>query len=195
MAENNYDEINQLLHKYKAGNEEALFELYEFYKPLFISSVKRIIQKESRLSSHREDILSDCIFVLRKLIDQYDPKLSYFSYFLSTRIDINLFRYTDVIIFTTADKYFPKEEITEDDYFPEEYEDPFNKIDNVICIHQAMDQLSEKSKEVIQVYFFDGLDQKECAETLGITQGAFSKRLSKALEQMKLILGEDFLFD
>ena len=46
MAENNYDEINQLLHKYKAGNEEALFELYEFYKTLFISSVKRIIQKE-----------------------------------------------------------------------------------------------------------------------------------------------------
>ena len=188
MADNNYDEINKLLYKYKAGDDTALFDLYEFYKPLFISSVKRIIQKESRLSSHREDILSDCIFVLRKLIDQYDPKLSYFSYFLSTRIDINLFRYT-------ADKYFPKEEITEDDYFPEEYEDPFNKIDNVICIHQAMDQLSEKSKEVIQVYFFDGLDQKECAETLGITQGAFSKRLSKALEQMKLILGEDFLFD
>ena len=136
----------------------------------------------------REDILSDCIFVLRKLIDQYDPKLSYFSYFLSTRIDINLFRYA-------ADKYFPKEELSDEDYFPEEYEDPFNKIDNVICIHQAMDQLSEKSKEVIQVYFFDGLDQKECAESLGITQGAFSKRLSKALEQMKLILGEDFLFD
>lgn len=188
MADNNYDEINKLLYKYKAGNEEALFELYEFYKPLFISSVKRIVQKESRLSSHREDILSDCIFVLRKLIEQYDPKLSYFSYFLSTRIDINLFRFA-------TDKYFPKEEITEDDYFPEEYEDPFNKIDNVICIHQAMDQLSEKSKEVIQVYFFDGLDQKECAESLGITQGAFSKRLSKALEQMKLILGEDFLFD
>jgi RNA polymerase sigma factor (sigma-70 family) len=58
-----------------------------------------------------------------------------------------------------------------------------------------MDELNEKSREVIQVYFFDGLDQKECAETLGITQGAFSKRLSKALEQMKLILGEDFLFD
>jgi RNA polymerase sigma factor (sigma-70 family) len=188
MADNNYDEINKLLYKYKAGNEEALFELYEFYKPLFISSVKRIVQKESRLSRHREDILNDCIFVLKKLIEQYDPKLSYFSYFLSTRIDINLFRYS-------TDKYFPKEELIEDDYFPEEYEDPFNKIDNVICIHQAMEQLDEKSKEVIGVYFFDGLDQKECAETLGITQGAFSKRLSKALSQMKQILGENFLFD
>lgn len=188
MAEQNYDEINKLLYKYKAGDDEALFQLYEFYKPLFISSVKRIVQKESRLSRHREDILSDCIFVLKKLIEQYDPKLSYFSYFLSTRIDINLFRYA-------TDKYFPKEELSEDDYFPEDFEDPFNKIDNVICIHQAMDQLSEKSKEVIQVYFFDGLDQKECAETLGITQGAFSKRLTKALSQMKSILGENFLFD
>ena len=188
MTENNYDEINKLLYKYKAGNESALFDLYEFYKPLFISSVKRIVQKESRLSSHREDILSDCIFVLRKLIDQYDPKLSYFSYFLSTRIDINLFRYA-------TDKYFPKEEILDDDYFLEESQDPFNKIDNVICIHEAMKQLNDKSREVIQVYFFEGLDQKECAESIGITQGAFSKRLSKALEQMKLILGEDFLFD
>ncbi len=188
MSENNYDEINQLLYKYKAGNNEALFQLYEFYKPLFISSVKRIIQKESRFLRHREDILSDCIFVLSKLIGQYDPKLSYFSYFLSTRIDINLFRHS-------TDKYFPKEELSEDDYFPEEYEDPFNKIDNVICIHQAMEQLDEKSREVIGVYFFDGLDQKECAETLGITQGAFSKRLSKALSQMKQILGENFLFD
>jgi RNA polymerase sigma-70 factor (ECF subfamily) len=188
MADQNYDEINKLLYEYKAGNNEALFALYEFYKPLFISSVKRIIQKEFRLISHKQDILSDCIFILKKLIDQYDPSLSYFSYFLSTRVDINLFRYA-------IDKYFPKEEILQDGYFPEESQDPFNKIDNVICIHQAMGNLPEKSKEVIQVYFFDGLDQKECAQALGITQGAFSKRLSKALEQMKLMLGEDFLFD
>ena len=188
MSDQNYDEINKLLLKYKAGNETALFDLFHFYKPLFISSVKRIIQKESRLSSYREDILSDCIIVLKKLIDQYDPKLSYFSYFLSTRIDINLFRYA-------TDKYFPKEEVSDDEYFPEEFDDPFNKIDNAICIHQAINQLDEKSKEVIQVYFFDGLDQKECAETLGITQGAFSKRLAKALGQMTQILGENFLFD
>ena len=83
----------------------------------------------------------------------------------------------------------------DDDYFLEESQDPFNKIDNVICIHEAMKQLNDKSREVIQLYFFEGLDQKECAEFIGITQGAFSKRLSKALEQMKLILGEDFLFD
>ena len=188
MADNNYDEINKLLYKYKAGDDTALFDLYEFYKPLFISSVKRIIQKESRLSSHREDILSDCIFVLRKLIDQYDPKLSYFSYFLSTRIDINLFRYT-------ADKYFPKEEISDEDFFPEEFEDPFNKIDNIIMIHGALEKMPVEVREALGMYFFDNLDQKECASRLGISQSAFSKRLSKALSLMKTELGEDFLFD
>ena len=188
MADQNYNEINKLLYKYKAGDDEALFALYEFYKPLFISSVKRIIQKEFRLLPHKQDILSDCIFILRKLIDQYDPSLSYFSYFLSTRVDINLFRYA-------SDKYFPKEESVEEVEFTEQYDDPFNKIDNVICIHQAFEKLNDKSKEVIQVYFFEQLDQKEASEKLGITQGAFSKRLSKALEQMKNILGKDFLFD
>ena len=45
--------------------------------------------------------------------------------------------------------------------------------------------------------FFRGdyVSSKEASEKLGITQGAFSKRLSKALEQMKNILGKDFLFD
>jgi RNA polymerase sigma factor (sigma-70 family) len=188
MADQNYNEINKLLYQYKAGNDLALYELYEFYKPLFISSVKRILYKEPRLSPYREDILSDTLFVFIKLIDQYDPKLSYFSYFLSTRIDINLFRYI-------SDKYFPKEELVEEVEFQEQYDDPFNKIDNVICIHQAFEKLTDKSKEVIQVYFFEQLDQKEASDKLGITQGAFSKRLSKALEQMKNILGKDFLFD
>ena len=40
MADQNYNEINKLLYQYKAGNDLALYELYEFYKPLFISSVK-----------------------------------------------------------------------------------------------------------------------------------------------------------
>lgn len=188
MTEHNYDEINNLLRAYKLGDGSALFKLYEFYKPLFISSVKRIVQKENRLLIQREDILSDCIFVLKKLIEQYDPSLSYFSYFLSTRIDINLFRYA-------TDKYFPKEELYEEVHVQEDFSDPFNKIITVISLQDAMKQLSLKNLEVIQVYFFDGLDQNQCAQKLGITQGAFSKRLSKALEQMKLILGEDFLFD
>ena len=68
MSSDQYQEIDKLIYKYKAGNEEALFDLYEFYKPLFLASIKRVINKEPKLLTHREDLLEDCIFVLKKLI-------------------------------------------------------------------------------------------------------------------------------
>jgi len=189
MIEDKYQVINELIKEYKEKkNQTVLFQILDFYKPLFLSSVKRCIHKDNRLSRHREDFSQEFIFVLKKLVDNYDPDLSYFSYYLSTRIDINLFRYL-------SEKYFHKEELLEEHVFEEKCEDPFNNINTVITLHEAVNQLAEKSKEVIDVYFFEEMDQKEAAEKLGITQGAFSKRLSKALEQLKLILGEDFLFD
>jgi RNA polymerase sigma factor (sigma-70 family) len=189
MIEDKYEVINDLIKEYKAKkNQSLLFQILDFYKPLFLSSVKRCIQKDNRLSRHREDFPQEFIFVLKKLVDNYDPDLSYFSYYLSTRIDINLFRYL-------TEKYFHKEELSEEHTFEEKCEDPFNNIDTVITLHEAVNKLPEKSKEVITIYFFEEFDQKEAAEKLGITQGAFSKRLSKALEQLKSMLGEDFLFD
>jgi len=189
MIEDKYEIINDLIKEYKEKKNQALlFELLDFYKPLFLSSVKRCIQKDNRLSRHREDFSQEFIFVLKKLVDNYDPDLSYFSYYLSTRIDINLFRYL-------TDKYFCKEELIEEHNFEEKHEDPFNNINTVITLHEAVNQLNEKNREVIQIYFFEEFDQKEAAEKLQITQGAFSKRLSKALEQLRGILGEDFLFD
>ena len=58
-----------------------------------------------------------------------------------------------------------------------------------------MKLLNEDESDIIQLYFFEQYSQTEAAEMLGITQGAFSKRLSKTLEQLKSILGDDFLFD
>jgi DNA-directed RNA polymerase specialized sigma subunit len=93
MQQDNFEIINSLVKNAKQGDKKSLFELYAYYKPLLLSSVKRCIQKNSKLASYREDIFKESLFVLEKLIDQYDPSLTYFSYFLSTRIDINLFRY------------------------------------------------------------------------------------------------------
>ena len=56
-------------------DKESLFLLYDFYKPLFLSSIKRCINKDSRLSVHREDLLSECIFVLEKLINHPSKKM------------------------------------------------------------------------------------------------------------------------
>jgi RNA polymerase sigma factor (sigma-70 family) len=189
MFDDKYTYINDLVSKYQNNNDkDSLFLLYDFYKPLFLSSIKRCINKDSRLSAYREDLLSECIFVLEKLINQYDPDLTYFSYFLSTRIDINLLRHI-------TSKFIKEHEESNESIHIEASYDPFNTIDTVLSLESAIKQLPEEQVVAIQMYFFQQLDQKEASSILGITQGAFSKRLSKALQQLKSILGDDFLFD
>jgi RNA polymerase sigma factor (sigma-70 family) len=187
MIEDKYEVINDLIKEYKAKkNQSLLFQILDFYKPLFLSSVKRCIQKDNRLSRHREDFPQEFIFVLKKLVDNYDPDLSYFSYYLSTRIDINLFRFVN-------GRYFSEQEVELLDQC--ENIDPFNKINNTIVLHSAIEKLSTEDQEIIDFYFFQQYDQKECAMKLNISQGAFSKKLSKALNLLKVELGQEFMFD
>lgn len=184
MLEDRYAYINNLIAKIKNGDSESLFELAEFYKPLILTSIKRCIGKDQRLYLHREDMLSESIFVLEKLVKQYDPSLTYFSYFLSTRIDINLIRYS-------VDKFLDKNDINEN-YSFEDSPDPLSRIEDVITLHEAINKLNDGQKEVINLYFFQQKDQVESAEILKISQSAFSKRLQRAISSLKELLGNDF---
>ena len=186
MKEDLYSDINELVEKAQKGDKESLFQLYEFYKPLILASTSRCINKDPNLKSYREDITREAIFVLEKLINQYDPNLCYFSYFLSTRIDINLYRHC-------SDVFENHKSIDEEFFSSNENYDPFNKIDDVIVLEWAISQLNDKQQEAIKLYFFEGLDQEESANKLAISQGSFSKRLQRALSKLRELLGEDFI--
>jgi RNA polymerase sigma factor (sigma-70 family) len=183
---NNYEKINKLIHSYKNGDQEVIFDLYEYYRPLLLASVKRCLIKDKKLIPYKEDIVEDCFLVFEKLLEQYDENLTYFSYFLSTRIDINLFRYV-------SDKYKPIEFIEDDHISNNCFYDPFNTIDNIISIQSALEKLNSKQKEAIDLYFFQGMEQIEASMYLNITQSSFSKRLQRGLAKLKEILGDDFL--
>ena len=186
MLEDRYSYINELITKIKDGNSSSLFELHEFYKPLILCSIKRCLNKEPRLNSYREDLLSESLFVIKKLVEQYDPDLTYFSYFLSTRLDINLLRYF-------VEKFLDKYDQTEDNNLENLGFDPFNRVEEVISINEALLKLNDKQREAITLYFFDNLDQEQASQRLGISQSSFSKRLQRALANLREILGEDFL--
>jgi len=187
VYDDRYVYINELVSKVKQNDGEALGELYEFYKPLFLCSLQRCLNKEPRLTPYKEDVKSECFLVLKKLVDQYDPRLTYFSYFLSTRLDINLLR-------TSIDKFLDGD-AESSEYIQESASyDPFNRVEIAISLNAALEQLNPKQKEAINLYFFEQMEQDEAAEKLGITQGSFSKRLQRALANLKEILGEDFIF-
>lgn len=52
-------------------------------------------------------------------------------------------------------------------------------------LHAAIEQLSERDRQVIRLYYFEGKTQQEIAEILGVSQPAVYKRLLKVLEQLK----------
>lgn len=180
MIDDHYVSINKMVVQIQKGDDLPLSELFSYYKPLILSAINRCCNKEKNLNSYREDLTNESIFVLKSLVLKYNPDLSYFSYYLSTRIDHALLAH-----FKTT--FLPKFEIVEH-YEVENNYDPFNRIINEIIIGDALTKLNEKQQEAIQLYFFEELSQEDAAIKAGITQASFSKRLDRALKNLKDIL-------
>ena len=184
MIDEHYTYINELVKKIKEDENSALFELFSFYKPLIFSAITRCLAKDKNLIPYKEDLVQESIFVLQKLSKNYDPALSYFSYYLSIRIDHALLSHFKSVFDVKSE---PNELSVIHSYF-----DPFNRVNNEIVIDEAMEQLNEKQREAIELYFFQEMTQEEAAEKLGIQQAAFSKRLDRALDKLRSILSDSF---
>ncbi len=54
----------------------------------------------------------------------------------------------------------------------------------------AVQSLSEKQRQVIEMIFYQGLTQSDIAETLGWPLGTVKTRLRSAIEQLRLVWAE-----
>lgn len=52
-------------------------------------------------------------------------------------------------------------------------------------LYSAMKKLTERQKEVIELYYFKGMTQQEIADELGITQVAVTRCMSRAIKTLK----------
>ena len=180
MIDEHYVYINSLVDNIKDGQNKYLHELFAFYKPLILSAIRRCCNKEKALYSHKEDLINESLFVLKMLVEKYDKDLSYFSYYLSTRIDHALLAHFKSV-------FLSKFEERDYEDVHSSY-DPFDKILNEIMIGNALEKLNEKQREAVELYFFEELSQEEAAQKIGITQASFSKRLDRALTTLRGII-------
>jgi len=190
-----YQYINELVAKTKLGDTGALSELVHYYKPLIFASIKRCLIREPRLADYREDIEQEAYLILNELVLQYDETLSLFSYYLLTRLDYwILSRARRFIGKNTSGQgidelYFSA---MSDGWEPSYIADPFNRLGLQESLTNAIDKLSAAQQEAIALYFYQGLNQQEAAQALNINQASFSKRLNRALQQLREILPNDF---
>ena len=77
MFYDDYTHIDSLVERVRENNSDALWELFDFYKPV-INSCVRIVHSRYK-SVEKDDLLSECIFILKDLCQKYDRDKSYFS--------------------------------------------------------------------------------------------------------------------
>lgn len=64
-------------------------------------------------------------------------------------------------------------------------EDEYTPIENKLSVHQVLDVLPPKDRQLITLRFFDGLTQSKTAEMLGISQVQVSRREKIILNNMR----------
>ena len=62
-------------------------------------------------------------------------------------------------------------------------------------LHEAVNSLPEKFRQVVELYYFADLSHAEIARTLGIREGATRVRLHRALESLQAKMqGEEYAY-
>jgi len=189
---NHFEYINKLVINAKIGCQNSKEELILFYQPLIKSCVRKCIYNDSRYVAHKDDINSMAVFEFLKLIEEYDVTRSFFSYYLSNKLYTNLLK-------NCKDTFNFKSDITHEILFSEmpklwdaETVDLFGSVEINIILSKALELLDPKYRICIELVYFQHLNQNEASEKLLITQSALSKRLDKALKELKNILEKKF---
>ncbi|MBS1722391.1 MAG: RNA polymerase sigma factor [Armatimonadetes bacterium] len=184
-----YEYIDQLVQRAQAGDDDALVAIMEFYRPLLRTAVKYCVSNYPTAAPYAEDLEADLFLIVRELVHRYDKELSYFSYFLSTRIDYALQTHARKhYLDATSGGRRPKEVFIEDlpaDWEPFVDYDPVGKILDGAILSQALSRLKDTHREAIRLYYFENMSQEQAAAFLEITQPSFSKRLNRALGELR----------
>jgi RNA polymerase sigma factor (sigma-70 family) len=190
MSEVHFEHINILVSKAQTGDEKSAEELLDFYQPLIKATVRKCIHIHQELSKHYDDLVNIASLEFYKLVLSYDVTRSFFSYYISARLYVNLVRASKSLINKSED--FAEVNFSDMPKLWDPSYDPFGKIETEIVIQQALEELKPSYKQAINFVFFDQLTQEEAAERLNISQSAFQKRLNRALKNLKEILGKKY---
>lgn len=171
---NNYSHIDSLVDRVKNKDTDALWELFDYYRPSIKQASIKVHNKYTFVEV--DDLITESAFVLQELCEKYNKNLSYFSYYFDTRI-------TAYLISKVKSKYSEKfTTVNFDNLSSEDILLEFNtSIEDFSELHSEIDNLPDNLKEAINLFYFKNLNQSECALILNISQPAFKKRLDKAL--------------
>jgi RNA polymerase sigma-B factor len=68
--------------------------------------------------------------------------------------------------------------------------DDFATLEKKLDLQEAMEQLKHEERQVLQMVFESGLSQRSIADELGVSQMSISRIQKRAIDKLKLLIGE-----
>jgi RNA polymerase sigma-70 factor (ECF subfamily) len=181
---------SELMLKVAGYDSKALEQLYDRYSPILYTLIKRIVDNKEIA----EEVLSDVFVIIWKKIDHFDFKTNNVYTWLITiarnkAIDtLNRGRKKDEIE-DYSDKY------EEEQILPKlsHSMNPLNLeqiVENSERFKETINSLTEAQRYVLELSYYEGLNEKEIAEKLKIPLPTVKSKLLLALNilQQKLVV-------
>lgn len=94
---------------------------------------------------------------------------------------------------TISDFYRKKKEIPTDDdlekyYYPDIWEDKFNKEIELDCLKKSIYSLPKDEIEIINLKYFSGMTHKEISEQIKKTEGAVKMKAFRIIQKLKSLV-------
>lgn len=184
-------ELNKLWAEIKKGSEKAFYTLYTLLFPALLRYVRQMIADLFFAESIVQDIFIKLWYDKDKLDIQGSIKTYLFR--MAHNMAVNKLQHFSTSK-NTIHRTVSEEEwqFIEDTYQVEDRMiEHMESNDTDLLIKQAIDNLPAKCGEVFRLSRYDGLDNQEIAEKLGISVNTVRAHIYHALEAIKAIILHD----
>lgn len=177
--------FNEMVEKAKSGDKEALEEIIERLQPLLVSSIKRYYNK----SDEYEDLMQDGNLKIIESINDYDKdKGVNFLGFIKFNIKyLYLDKHKERFHQSLNQQIGDGETELIDLLVGEE----IDFLENIIKVEErkdlikALKKLTERQREIIQLYYGENMSIGDIANELGLAYRTVVNTKTRALEKLK----------
>lgn len=165
-----------LVYKAKHGDIESFMELIRENKLLMYKVALNMIKRECDI----DDVIQETI-------------INAFENIKNLRDEKNFKSWLITILINECKKILRKNKklVLVHEFKSKGFEAQYENID----IIEAIDELDNKSKEIVILYYFEGLKQEEISEKLNLNSNTVRTKLSRARKKLYKILGEGYMYE
>jgi RNA polymerase sigma-70 factor (ECF subfamily) len=180
-----------LLRRIVAKEPQALGELYDHYNRLLFGLLLSILKKRTEA----EDLLQEVFTQIWEKADQFDAASgSAYTWICTITRNKAIDRLRSKVY---KEQKKQSSSLDDDDVHVTLYSSENNPLEDTILneraklVKQAMEQLSDKQREVIEVAYFEGKTQSEISEEFDVPLGTIKTRMRDAMIKLRTLLAEE----